>query len=352
MDLPQVDEELKQELEDNNLIYLIDKSPGFFRQGGKNNPNYYDLQGKKITDEKVLERINGLVIPPAWKEVWISPKKNSYLQATGVDERGRKQYLYHEKWKEISSQNKFSKMIDFGLNLPKIRNKVRHDLDSKGIDKQKIIATIIWLLEHTFIRIGNEDYAKENNSYGLTTLRNKHVRFKGKQVIFNFIGKSGVPHCIEVQQPKIVRTIKRCIELPGYELFQFIDEKGDRHVVDSSDINQFLKDLTQEDFSAKDFRTWGASNISANSFYKTGHSEDPKLLNKNIIDTVKKVASHLNNTVSVCRNYYIHPTVIQTYQENVLIPHFDKFSKNKSQQGGLDWDEYALIKLLEKHPLN
>ncbi len=347
MDLPLIDPELKQDLEDNNLVYITDKTPGYFRQG----KSFYDLNGKKVTDEKILERINDLVIPPAWKDVWVSPKRNSHLQATGIDEKGRKQYLYHSKWKELCQENKFSKMVDFGLALPKIRGKVDYQLQSDKIDKQKILATIIWLLENTFIRIGNEEYAQDNNSYGLTTLRNKHIRFKGKTVILNFIGKSGVPHLIEISKPSIVKTIKQCIELPGYELFQFIDQNGDKHVVDSSDVNLFLKDITKDDFSAKDFRTWGASTISANTLHQIGPAENLKLTEKNVKETVKKVASHLRNTVSVCRNYYIHPTVIETYQKNILIPHFDKYSKQKSKTKGLDWDEYALIKLLQDHPI-
>src|SRR3989344_510907 len=347
--------EITQELRKEGLFYCSDDNAGFFRQPrldrGKSSGKsfkYYGIDGKTITDKKTLNRIKSLAIPPAWENVWICPKENGHLQATGIDDRNRKQYIYHPNWISLSSQNKFSKMVDFGLKLPNIRSKVKYDLQSKNLDKRKILATVIWLLEHTFIRIGNAEYASENNSFGLTTLRNKHVEKKGSDIVFRFRGKSGIQHEIEVSNPTVVKTIKRCIELPGYELFKFIDEDGEKHVVDSADVNQFLKDITQDDFSAKDFRTWGATSISANNFYTLGIPENRTSLKKNIIETVKKVANHLNNTVSVCRNYYIHPSVFQTYQENILVPHFGSYKNAK--RPGLSWDEYALIKLLQKYP--
>lgn len=349
MDLPK-DPDIQQALQEEHLRYITDSLPGFFRQKSGKKFDYYDLTGKKIKDTKTLSRIRDLKIPPAWKNVWIAPIKNAHLQATGLDERGRKQYIYHDDWIKLSQQNKFSKMVDFGLNLPKIRQKIRYDLQGSKIDKRKILATIVWLLEHTFIRIGNEEYSKENNSFGLTTLRNKHVKVRGSQILFQFKGKSGVYHTLEISNPAIAKTVRRCTELPGYELFQFIDEGGNRHVIDSQDVNDFLKDVTKEDFSAKDFRTWGASNLSANYFYKLGAPEDKKSLKQNIVETVKKVANHLNNTVSVCRNYYIHPSIFQTYQTNILVPHFGSFNRSKPKQSGLSWDEVALINLLQKYP--
>lgn len=344
-----LDPELKKELEKESLRYGSDDKPGFFRQKISGKFKYYDLDGKKINDKKVIERIESLGIPPAWKHVWISPKTNTHLQATGIDDKKRKQYIYHPDWIKISQQNKFSKMVDFGLNLPKIRSRVKYDLGRDDLDKRKIIATVVWLLEHTFIRIGNENYSKENDSYGLTTLRNRHVTVRGDEIKFDFVGKSGVPNELSVSNPTVAKIIKKCIELPGYEIFKFIDEKGDRKVVDSQDINEFLKEITNDDFSAKDFRTWGATDLSANIFYKLGNAPDKKILKTNIKDTVKKVSEHLNNTISVCRSYYIHPTVIETYTKEILVPHFGKHSGKKSSKG-LSWDELALIKLLEKYP--
>lgn len=344
-----LDPQLLQELKKESLRYISDTTPGYFRQKNRNVFSYYDFNGKKITDTKTLERIKNLVIPPAWKEVWIAPFSNGHLQATGIDEKRRKQYIYHEDWKKISQENKFSKMIDFGLNLPKIRSKITYDMQSKEMSKQKILSTIIWLLEHTFVRVGNEEYQKENDSYGLTTLRNKHAQVKTGEVIFRFRGKHGVENIIEVTNPTVVKTIKKCIELPGYELFQYIDEDNQRHVIDSQDVNDFLQEVTKDDFTAKDFRTWGATTLSSGIFYKKGQAENPQEVKKNVIETVKKVAQHLNNTVSVCRNYYIHPTVIQTYSKKLLVPHFESHKNKKPTIKGLSWSEEALIKLLQKY---
>ena len=343
------DPDIQKQLKKEDLRYISDKLPGFFCQKIAKNFKYYDVDGKIITDKKILQRIAGLVIPPAWKEVWIAPLQNGHLQATGIDERGRKQYIYHPDWIKLSQENKFEKIVDFGLSLPKIRQKVIHDLKNKKMDKRKILATVIWLLEHTFIRVGNEEYSKENDSFGLTTLRNRHVKVWGDKVFFEFRGKSKVYHSLEISNPAIAKTIKHCIELPGYELFQFIDEGQQRHTIDSEDVNLFLKDITSDDFSAKDFRTWGATYLGAKNFYKIGWADDQKTLKQNIAETVKKVANYLNNTVSICKNYYIHPTVIYTYQKNILTPHFESYAKSKTQRKGLLWDEYALIKLLQKY---
>ncbi len=240
-------------------------------------------------------------------------------------------------------------MIEFGLSLPKIRQKIQYDLRHKELDKKKIIATVIWLLEHTFVRIGNEEYQKENNSFGLTTLRNRHAKVRGNEIVFRFRGKHGVENVIEVSNPTIAATIKKCIELPGYELFQYIDEEGERHVIDSEDVNNFLSDITHDDFTAKDFRTWGATNLSSRILYNIGEPENKTELAKNIRETVKQVASHLNNTVNVCRSYYIHPTVIKTYTKKILVPHFETNKSKKPHVNGLSWNESALIKLLQKY---
>lgn len=344
-----LDDEIIKEMKNESLRYVSDTSPGFFRQKNGNLFSYYDAQGKKITNSNTLERIKGLVIPPAWKNVWIAPISNSHLQATGIDDRGRKQYIYHEAWKKITQENKFSKMIDFGFSLPKIRSKIRHDLNNSIMDKKKIVATVIWFLEHTFIRIGNEEYQKENNSYGLTTLRNKHATVNGNEIIFRFRGKHGVENIIEIKNKEIAKTIKKCIELPGYELFQYIDDEGKRHVIDSEDINNFLKEVTDDDFTAKEYRTWGASSLASQIFYKLGDATDAKVLQKNIRSTVKEVSNHLNNTISICRKYYIHPAIIKTYSKSILIPYFSSHDKKPSDIKGLLWNEDALIRLLQKY---
>lgn len=344
-----LDKEIIKEMKSESLRYVSDSNPGYFRQKNRNTFTYYNTDGKRITSQNAIERIKNLVIPPAWKNVWISPIRNGHLQATGIDEKGRKQYIYHDAWKKITQENKFSKMIDFGFSLPKIRSRVRHDLEINDMDKRKIIATVIWLLEHTFLRIGNEEYQKENDSYGLTTLRNKHADIKGNEIILRFRGKHGVENIVQITNKEIAKTIKKCIELPGYELFQYIGDDGQRHVVDSEDINNFLKEVTDDDFSAKDFRTWGATHLSSKILYGLGEATDPKLLKKNINQTIKEVSKHLNNTVSVCRNYYIHPTIIRSYSKKVLIPHFDSLKGRKADNRGLTWNENALLKLLQKY---
>lgn len=341
---PQLQTEIKKE----GLRYITDEKPGIMRQKLGKNFTYYDEDLKRIKGEKVIDRIEKLAIPPAWKKVWICASPNGYLQATGIDEKKRKQYVYHPEWVKATQESKFEKLIDFGLSLPIIRSKIDYDLRQKDMDKKRILATVVWLLERTFIRIGNEEYAKDNESFGLTTLRNRHAKVRGDQISFKFRGKSGVENIIEVSNPTIAKTIKKCIELPGYELFQFIDDTGARHVIDSADVNEFLKEVTQDEFTAKDFRTWGATNLSARNLYKLGFAEDEKTIKQNIVNTVKEVASHLNNTVSVCRNYYIHPTVIKSYSKKVLVPHFEKFDKAKKSLKGLSWNETALIELLQK----
>lgn len=344
-----LDSQIQQQMKRESLRYVSDKEKGYFRQKYRNIFSYYDTKGKKITDEPTLSRIKKLVIPPAWEDVWISPFKNGHLQVTGIDEKNRKQYIYHEDWIKISQENKFTKMIDFGLNLPTIRHKIAHDMRLEGYDKRKIIATVVWLLEHTFLRIGNEEYLKENKSYGLTTLRNKHAKVTGNEISFRFRGKHGVENIIEITNPLVAKTIKKCIELPGYELFQYVDENNNRHTIDSQDVNDFLHEITKDEFTAKDFRTWGATNLSSSIFYKLGDAMDKKIESKNITEVVKKVAGHLNNTVAVCRNYYIHPTVIKTYSTKILIPHFDKQKGKKPSIKGLNWNEEALVQLLKKY---
>lgn len=342
---PQAIKDLKRE----DLVYSTDSRAGFFRQKMGKKFNYYNTDGNRITDKAVIERIDSLAIPPAWSDVWICPTERGHLQATGFDSRNRKQYIYHPDWIKIGNENKFSKLVSFGLNLPKIRGKVEYELHQKDLDRERILATAVWLLEHTFVRIGNEEYTKENNSFGLTTLRARHAKIKGNEITFRFRGKSGVENIIEVSNPTVAKTIKECIELPGYEIFKFVDDEGNTHVIDSSDVNEFLKDVTRDDFSAKDFRTWGATNLAAHNLYKLGSAEDEKISKKNVSETLKEVAQHLNNTVAVCRAYYIHPTVIKTYTIDSLVPFFKDYAGRKTKTNGLSWNEHALVKLIQKY---
>lgn len=331
-----------------DLKYINDSVSGITRNRVKDGFTYYDPNGVKIYNENILLRIKELGIPPAWENVWISPFSHGHIQATGQDAKGRKQYLYHKEWSKMQKENKFDKVVFFGKSLPKVRRRIGKDIGSRGLGKDKVVATVVWLLEHTFIRIGNDEYAKENKSFGLTTLRRKHVKMKGPTLKFEFVGKSGVNHLVDISHPKIKRIIKRCIELPGYELFQCIDEGLSKHAIDSSDVNTYLQDTTGEDISAKDFRTWGGTILSAVRLHKFGKWVDSQKAEQNISAAVKEVAKHLRNTPKVCRNYYIHPTVIKTYEKKILVPHFDRlriFTKPK----GLSRNEVGLIKLLEKY---
>ena len=327
-----------------NLKYINDTILGITGRRVKSGFTYYDPNGVKISNENIILRINNLAIPPAWENVWICPYTNGHIQVTGVDDKKRKQYIYHEAWLEMQKQNKFDKVTFFGKSLPKIRGRIRRDLNSRGLGKHKVVATVVWLLEHTFIRVGNDEYAKENNSFGLTTLRNKHVKVRGSTVHFEFTGKSGVHHLVDITHPKIKKVIKRCIELPGYELFQCVDDETGKHAIDSSDVNEYLQDTTGEDISAKDFRTWGGTFLSAITLNKMGYPKDKVKMQENVTTAVKEVAKHLRNTPSVCKSYYIHPTVLKTYEDKKLIAHFENL-RGKPRRD-LTRDELALIKLL------
>lgn len=336
---------LKEELKKINLVYVTDKRGGIMRQKIGKGFRYYDWAGQVITDEKTLERIKQLSVPPAWDNVWICSHSKGHLQATGYDEKGRKQYIYHEGWIKMCQENKFNRMVFFGGILPKIRRRVVFDMRLRGLPKRKVIATVVWLLEKTYIRVGNDEYAKDNNSYGLTTLRNRHVRIVGDKVKLEFIGKSGIKHVVSFSHPRISKIIKKCIELPGFELFQYIDEDGKREIVDSADVNEYLRNITGEDITAKDFRTWGATLLSASMLCKLGYGKDEKDLQKNIKEVIKVTASHLRNTPSVCKNYYIHPGIFRTYLDNSLEKFFGK--ENFQRGNTLKKHELAVLSLLK-----
>ncbi len=275
--------------------------------------------GHKITDSKTLERINSLVLPPAWTDVIISPSPNSHLQAIGTDEKGRKQYRYHPDWNKFRSETKFEKMTEFGQALPKIRSKMAEDLNTQGLSKEKVVAAIVKLLEKTMIRVGNEEYAKENQSYGLTTLRNKHVDVGTTKVKINFKGKSGKFHNIELEDRRLARLIGKLQDLPGQELFQYLDDDGERHGVDSSDVNAYIQSAAGAEFTAKDFRTWRGTIIAAFLLADCQRCDTVKDNKKLVTDIVKKVAGELGNTPTVCRKCYIHPVIIESFMDGELI---------------------------------
>lgn len=341
---PPTPQELAQEV---SLRYVADTSPGFSRLKVKDTFTYYDELGKRITDKKVLQRIDELKIPPAWDNVWVCASTAGHLQATGRDEKQRKQYIYHTKWSEIANQTKFDKILYFSQTLPEIRFKVIADMQISGLKQERILATIVWLLDNTYIRIGNEEYARDNQHFGLTTLRNKHVNIQGDTVTLEFTGKSGKKHQVGITHPRVLKTIRKLEELPGYELFQYVDENGQKHAVDSQHVNDYLKGITKENVTAKDFRTWGGTVLAALTLKKIGDYVTKKHLVANLREAVCSVAKNLGNTPKVCRSYYIHPTVVKTYKERILVPHFE--SRTKSRIRGLDKSEYATSTLLKKY---
>ncbi len=305
--------------EEAGLRYVSDEQPGYTRKKRGDKFIYFDTSGKEIKDETRVLRLNRLAIPPAYKDVWICPASNGHLQATGIDDRGRKQYRYHERWRQQRDENKYEKMVVFGQTLPKIRRRIRRDLKLRGLPREKVLATAVELLERTFIRIGNEEYARENKSFGLTTLRNRHVDVRGAQLRFRFKGKSGVEHDIDVKDERMARVIKKLQELPGQEIFQYLDEEGERHQITSDDVNEYLREITGEEFTAKDFRTWAGTVMAAIALQAQEAFENKSQAKKNVKEAIKAVAKMLGNTPAVCRKCYVHPAVLETYLDGTLI---------------------------------
>lgn len=310
-----------------------------FRLLGKN--------GKSLS-RTARKRILGLSIPPAWREVAISPDPRDYIQAVGLDARGRKQYIYHPDWVKHNQEKKFGQMIVFGERLPTLRKTVKAHMNERKLSKDRVIATVIWLLEHTFIRVGNKEYAEENQSYGLTTMREKHIKVRGDTLTFSFEGKSGVFHELGITDPRVAKNVRECLDLPGYELFQYLDENKEKKSVDSQDVNDYLQAHAGADFSAKDFRTWGGSVIAGDSLYKKGNAKDEKELKSNVSEVVEVVSKDLGNTKRVCRLYYIHPVVIESYGKNILVPHFARsYGRKSTKKLGLTPEEYATWSLIK-----
>jgi DNA topoisomerase-1 len=305
--------------EEAGLRYVSDDRPGFTRKVQGDDFEYFDTSGKLITEEKKLLRIKRLAIPPAYTDVWICPTANGHIQATGRDARGRKQYRYHEKWREARDETKYGRMLIFGAALPKIRERVEADLALSGLPKNKVLATIVSIMERTFIRVGNEEYVRQNKSYGLTTMRNRHVDVKGSKVRFKFRGKSGVEQDATVHDRRLARIVKKLQDLPGQELFGYLDDDGSVQDVTSQDVNAYLREITGEDFSAKDFRTWAGTVLAAVALNALGAFESSKEAKQNIKHAITAVSKILGNTPAVCRKCYVHPAVLETYLSGNMI---------------------------------
>jgi DNA topoisomerase-1 len=334
---------------DAGLRYVHDLAPGIRRIKNGKSFTYVHPDGKAVNDESTLKRIHGLVIPPAWTDVWICTHPNGHLQATGRDARNRKQYRYHAKWRSVRDRTKYDKLLEVGQLLPKIRKQVLQDLNKKGLPREKVLAAIVRILDLTHIRIGNEEYAKENNSYGLTTLRDKHVDIDGSTVRFKFKGKSGQHQDIHFKDPRIARIVQKCEELPGHELFAYVDDDGNIVDIASDNVNEYLKNITGKDITAKDFRTWGGTIQAALCLYKSGEC-DTELKSKRMMTTaVKEVAGFLGNRPATCKKYYIDPRIFSSYQERSLCSFLAKelTKKDKYSEDDLQPIEKAVMKLLK-----
>ena len=332
------------------LRYVTDTTPGISRRRRGKSFRYLNPDGTPVKDPTVLTRIKSLVIPPAWTDVWISTNANGHLQATGRDARKRKQSRYHPRWREVRDETKYERMKAFGAALPKIRERVEQDLALTGLPREKVLATIVRLLEITFIRVGNEEYARENQSYGLTTMRDRHADIQGSSIRFKFKGKSGKLHNVDVNDRRLARIVKQCRDIPGYELFQYFEEDGTHRSVDAADVNDYLRAISGEPFTAKDFRTWAGTVLACSMLREFESFESETQAKKNVVAAIKSVAERLGNTPSVCRKCYVHPVVIETYMGGEMVKSFEQQVKRALPRNphALRREEFDLLRLLER----
>jgi DNA topoisomerase I len=332
------------------LRYVTDASPGIRRKKVATRMVYLDPDGKIIRDAETLGRIKSLAIPPAWREVWICPIAHGHVQATGLDAKGRKQYRYHPRWREVRDETKYDRMLVFARVLPKIRRRVERDLARPGLPREKILATVVRLLETTLIRVGNEEYVRQNDSFGLTTMRDRHVDVSGASLKFEFRGKSGIAHAIDLTDRRLAKIVKQSQDLPGYELFQYIDEQGGRHSIDASDVNAYLKEIAGEEFTAKDFRTWAGTVLAARALQEFQAFDSKAQAKRNVVQAIESVAKRLGNTKAVCRKCYIHPDVINLYMEGSLLQTLTRRVKKELTRSlhDLPAEEAAVLALLQQ----
>ncbi len=325
--------------------------PGIARKRAGKGFTYADPDGKRISDRKEIARIRSLAIPPAYTDVWICPRPNGHIQATGRDARGRKQYRYHPRWREIRDETKFGRMLEFSQVLPAIRARVERDLSTPGLSREKVIATVVSLLECTGIRVGNDEYARANRSFGLTTLRDRHVEISGSRLRFQFRGKSGKIHDVELTDRRLARIVSHCQAVPGETLFQYVDADKARQTVDSGEVNEYLRDITSQDFTAKDFRTWAGTIQAVGALKELGPAGTDREAKSTILKAIDQVAERLNNTRAVCRKYYVHPAVFETYQAGTMLEALGNGNATAAAAAaaaGLSADEQAVVRLLSK----
>ena len=335
--------------EDAGLRYVNDDQPGYTRKAKGDDFEYFDTEGKPIRDEQRLLRIKRLAIPPAYTDVWICPVSNGHIQATGRDARHRKQYRYHERWREVRDENKYERIATFGQALPKMRKRVSEDLALPGLSRNKVLATIVQLLERTLIRVGNEEYARENKSFGLTTMQDRHVDVKGSKLRFRFRGKRGIKHEVDVTDRHIAKIVAKLQDLPGQELFQCVDENGEVGDITSQDVNDYLREVMGQDFTAKDFRTWAGTVLAAIALNAIGAFETKKQAKANIKDAISAVSKMLGNTPAICRKCYIHPAVLETYLDGNSIEGLKKKTEETLEReiDDLRAGETAILKFLQ-----
>ncbi len=300
------------------LRYVTDLGPGIRRKRAGRGWSYVGRDGKPIRDPATLARIKALGIPPAYTDVWICPNPNGHILATGRDARGRKQYRYHPRWREVRDETKYGRMMAFGAALPAIRERTNRDLTRPGLPREKVLATVVRLLESTLIRVGNEEYARTNESFGLTTMRDEHVDIEGTTVRFTFRGKSGKEHSIDVRDRRLAAVVKRCQDMPGQELFQYVDDAGSRQTIDSGDVNDYLREITGQDFTAKDFRTWAGTVLAAQALREFEAFDSETQAKRNVVRAIEAVSERLGNTKAVCRKCYVHPAVLDAYLDGSL----------------------------------
>ena len=333
--------------EEAGLRYVSDEQPGYTRKRKGKFFQYFDTEGKLIRDEARLLRIRRLAIPPAYREVWICPFSNGHIQAIGRDDRGRKQYRYHERWRSIRDENKYDRILVFAAALPKIRRRLQADLRLPGLKREKVLATVMELLQRTFIRVGNQEYARQNKSFGLTTMKDHHVKVRGMKLRFRFRGKGGVQHEVDVNDRRIAKIVRKLQDLPGQHLFQYSDDDSQLCDITSQDVNDYLREITGEDFTAKDFRTWAGTVLTAMALNAQGEFASKKEATMSIKNAITAAAKLLGNTPTICRKCYVHPVVLESYLSGHLI---EGLKIDDTEEGhDFDEDERAVLNFLRRH---
>jgi DNA topoisomerase-1 len=330
------------------LRYTTDRTPGIRRKRNGRRFRYIGADGKIVRDPAVLDRIGKLVIPPAWTDVWICTDPRGHLQATGRDARGRKQHRYHPRWREVRDETKYHRLIGFAQTLPVIRRRTKADIAKRGLPREKVLAAVVQLLEKTLIRVGNDEYAKQNRSFGLTTLRDGHVEVNGGRLRFCFRGKSGKEHEVDLNHRGLARVVRQCRDLPGYDLFQYLDENGERQTIGSGDVNDYLREITGEDYTSKDFRTWAGTVLAAQLLREFERFDSEAQAKKNVVRAVESVAERLGNTKAVCRKCYIHPAIFEAYMDGSMVKDIAQRAKRIGTRMHALSEEAAVLALLQR----